>query len=196
MRKRLVWLGFVLIFGASGLYAQVKPLKVCIYQYDEGYDALRLARQLSSRKLESGAPLAVAAITGKELSFKEEQNLAAPSIPFVRVLVTEKNARVWDAELERLGCDYIVQVSNEESINKFDKNFPAGMQNSSPEHSIPEQPDIGDRIEYKLRKAGSKKVLARDTERPRTVFVRQRGLVFDPYILFADQIVKKLNRVS
>jgi hypothetical protein len=175
MRKRLVWLGFVLIFEASGLYAQVKPLKVCIYQYDEGYDALRLARQLSS---------------------KEEQDLAESSAPFVRVLVTEKNAKVRDAEVERLGCDYDVQVSHDESINKFDKNSPAGMQNSSPEHSIPEQPDMGDRIEYKLRKAGSKKVLSRDTERPRTVFVRQRRLVFDPYILFADQIVKKLNRVN
>jgi hypothetical protein len=196
MRKRLVWLGFVLIFEASGLYAQVKPLKVCIYQYDEGYDALRLARQLSSRKLESGAPLAVAAITGKALSSKEEQDLAESSAPFVRVLVTEKNAKVRDAEVERLGCDYDVQVSHDESINKFDKNSPAGMQNSSPEHSIPEQPDMGDRIEYKLRKAGSKKVLSRDTERPRTVFVRQRRLVFDPYILFADQIVKKLNRVN
>jgi hypothetical protein len=196
MRKRLVWLGFVLIFQTSGLAAQVNPVKVCVSQYDEGYDALRLGRQLSLRKLESGAPLVVAAITGKELSAKEEQDLAAASTPYVRVLVTEKNARVRDAAVERLGCDYIVQVSHEESVNKFDENSPARMQNSSPEHSIPEQPDIRDRIEYKLRKAGSKKVLARDTERPRTVFVRQRGLVFDPYILFADQIVKKLNRVN
>jgi hypothetical protein len=196
MRKYCACFSFLLFFEVPGLYAQGNSLKVCVTQYDEGYDALQLARELSSRKLARGAPLAAVAVTGKALSPTEEQKLADPRTPFVRILLADQTDQARDAEIERLGCDYNAQVSHSESINKFDKNSPARMQNSSPEHSIPEQPDMGDRIEYKLRKVGSKKVLARDTERPRTVFVRQRRLVFDPYILLADQIVKKLNSVS
>jgi hypothetical protein len=196
MRKRFVWLGLILILRASGLAAQANPVKVCIIELDEGYDALRLARQLSSRKLESGAPLVVVAITGKELSAKEEQDLAAPGTPFVRVLATEKNAKDWDAEVERLRCDYNIRVSYHESADSFDSSSLACLPNPAPRS--PSIPPSGDRtkVGYELRKAGSRKVIARAVAPPLTVYVRQGRREFNPYILFADQIVKKLNRVN
>jgi hypothetical protein len=196
MRRRCVWLGFFLVFGVPGIHAQVNPLKVCVSQYDEGKDALRLARELSSRKLGSGTPFAVVAITGKVLAAPEEQKLADQGAPVVRVLLTEKSAKVRSAEIERLGCDYDIQVSYHESADNFDANSPAGI--PSPAPGSPRIEPSGDRetVGYELRKTGSKKVIARAVAPPLTVYVRQGRRVFNPYILFADQIVKKLNSVS
>jgi len=171
MRKHCLCLSFILISAASQLSAETNPLKVCVWQDDEGYDAFRLARQLASRKLDSGASLALVVITGKVLGIKEEQRLADPATPFARVVQKEQTAKARSAEVERLGCDYAIMVWYHEGAGRFD------------------QTSVG----YKLRKAGSKKVLAGASAPPFTVFVRQGRWVFDPYLLFANQIVKKLN---
>jgi hypothetical protein len=146
--------------------------------------------------LGSGTPLAVVAITGKVLSAPEEQKLADSGSPFVRVLITEKNARVRSAEIERIGCDYDIRVSYHESADNFDANSPAGIPSSTP--GSPRIEPSGDRetVGYELRKSGSKKVLARAIAPPLTVYIRQGRRVFNPYILFADQIVKKLNSAN
>lgn len=196
MRKQGVWLSFILLLPASKLSAQANPLKLCVSQDDEGYDALRLARELSSRKLRSGAPFTMVAITEKALSAEDEHKLADPATPYVRILLTEKAAKARSAKLESLGCDYDIKVRYHESADNFDTNSPAGLPSPSP--GLPAIPLSGDRttVGYELRKAGSKKVLARATAPPQTVFVRQGGRVFNPYSLFADQIVKKLDGIT
>jgi hypothetical protein len=194
MRKHCFWLSFVLLFAASKFAAQTNPLKVCISQDGEGYDALRLARELSSRKLESGVSLAVLAIKGKALSAEEEHKLTDPGTPFARLLLKEQTAKARSAEMERLGCDYNIKVWYHESVDNF-ANPPAEIPSTAAGTPRPEP--IGDRdmVGYELRKAGSNKVLARANLPPRTVYVRQGRRVFNPYPQFANQIVKKLNIV-
>jgi hypothetical protein len=105
MRPKMPWLGLSLLFATSLASAQTKPLKVCVFQESEGYDAIRLAQQLTSRKLSDGASLAVVAITGKLLDAEWEHHLAAPEMPFTRVLFTDQTAKGRTAESGRLGCD-------------------------------------------------------------------------------------------
>lgn len=178
----------ILLFAASGLSAQTKPLKVCVSQDGEGRDALRLAQELSSRKLKSGASLAVVVMTGKGISVVPEHNLAHTQ-SLVPLLDKTENAR---AEIERLGCDYSIKVWYHESADNFDTNSPAGLPSPFPGPTIPLS---GDRttVTYELRKAGSKKIVARASAPPLTVYVRQGRRVFNPYQLFANQIVKKLD---
>jgi hypothetical protein len=187
MRKHHLWLCIILLFAAPELSAQTSLLKVCVSQDGEGYDALRLARELSSRKQESGSPIAVVAITGKVLSAREERELADPSSPFERVLLKGQTSKARSDDIERLGCEYNIQVWHLESAAAIDVNGTAD--NPSTIQGVPET------VSYELRKAGSKKVLARGVAPPRTVFVKQGRRVFNPYPLFADQIVKKLNSI-
>ena len=196
MRRHSLWLGFILFLSASGLSAQKGPLKVCVSQDGEGYDAFRLARQLSARKLKSGASLAVVAITGKALSAKEEHDLADPATPFVRVLLLEWTDKSRDAALERLGCEYNIKIWYHESADSFDANAPAGV--PSPGPGSPKVPPTGDQtsVGYELRKAGNKKVIAGGTAPPGGVYARTGAPKSDPYLLFANQIVKKLNGAS
>jgi hypothetical protein len=195
MRKGLIWLSLLLIYEASGIPARANAVKVCVSQNDEGNDALRLARELSSRKLGSGVPLTVVAITGKALSSREEEKLADPSTPFVRVLLTQKGAKVRGAEIEGFGCEYMIEVTHHEGADNFDA-VQTGIPKSSPETASPGPGGDPETVGYELRKAGSKKVIARAIAPPLTVFVRQGRRVFNPYVLFADQIMKKINTVS
>ena len=196
MRTRRLYVSFFFLFATSGISAQSNPLKICVSQDDEGYDALRLARELSSRKLKNGAAFAVVAITGKVLSAEEEQKLTHPGLPFVRILLTERSAKERSSQIERLGCDYNIKVSYHQSADDFDANSPAGI--PSPAAGAPDIPPSGDRtmIGYELRKSGSKKILARASAPPRTVYVRQGRREFNPYPLFANQIVNKLESAS
>jgi hypothetical protein len=196
MRKHRIWLSFVLLLLASNLSAQANRLKVCVSQDGEGNDALRLARELSARKLDGGPPLTIVAITEKALSAEEEHKLTDSATPFVRILLTEKTAETRSARLESLGCDYNIKVWYHESADNFDANSPAGLPSPSP--GLPSVPLSGDRttVSYELRKAGNKRVLARASAPPLTVFVRQGRRVFNPYSLFADQIIKKFNSLK
>ena len=198
MRKRWLCLSFILLLGGSRLSAQANPLKICVSESGEGYDALRLAGELSSRKMQSGAALAVVAITEKALSAEEERKLANPAAPFVHVLVAEKSAQARDFEVERLGCGYDVKVWYHESADAFDTNSPANLP-SAPAPPRGSRGDfiMGDRaaVGYEMRKAGSKKVLVKASAPPLTVFVKQEHRVFNPFSSFADQIVKKLDGV-
>lgn len=185
---RQLWLSFILLLPASGLSAQTSSLKVCVSQDAKGYDALRLARELSSRKLESDASLAVVVMTGKALSAEDEKVLGLTSAPpFTRVLFTEKTAKARKAQLEQLECGYRIEVWYHERVDIFNPD-------SSPTPGNP----AGDqtRVGYELRKTGNNRVLVRASLPPLTVYVKQGRRVFNPYSLFADQIVKKLNSAS
>lgn len=193
MRTHILSLSIIPLFAASGLPAQTNALKLCISQDAKGYDALRLARELSSRRLEGGISLTVVAITEKLLSADDEQVLGFTSAtPFARVLFTEKTAKAQSAQLEQLGCDYGIKVWYHESADNFDTNSPAGLPGPFPGPTIPLS---GDRttVTYELRKAGSRKIVARASAPPLTVYVRQGRRVFNPYQLLANQIVKKLD---
>lgn len=188
MRAWSLWLGLILLFETPGLSGQSNPGKVCVSQEDEGYDALRLAQELSSRKLESGASLAVVAITGKALSAEDEKALGLISgSPFTRALFTEKSGKARSAQLEQLGCGYSIEVWYHERVDIFDPD-------SGPTPGTP----VGNRtrVGYELRKTGNNRVLVRASLPPLTVYVKQGRRVFNPYPLFANQIVKKLDRVS
>ena len=201
MRRRSLWLSFILLFPLSELSAQTNPPKVCVFGEAEGYSALRLGRELSSHKLASGASLAVVAITEKALSTEEERRLADPSAPFVRVLLTGRTAKDRSAEINRLACDYDIKVSS--MIDTFGSNsvpqdFQVGLPQTTglppPQDGVDPISHVDDSIHYELRKTGSKKVLASASAPPLTVHGRQKQGVLNPYALFANQIVKTLNR--
>jgi hypothetical protein len=193
MRRHYLWICFILLFETSGLSAQTSPLKICVSQNGDGYDALHLARELSSRKLESGSPITVVAITGKVLSAREERELADQSSPFQRVLLNEKTLKSRTDEIERLGCDYNIQVWRLPGAVAPDVNGTADNPSTAPRVAGGPPTSDSETVSYELRKAGSKKVLARGLAPPMTVFVRQGRRVFSPNSLFADQVVKKLN---
>ena len=188
MQACSLWLGFILLFAAPGLFGQSNPVRVCVTQEAKGYYALRLARELSSRKLESGASFAVVAITGEPLSAKDEQALGFTSgTPFGRAFFMEKTPKARSAQLEQLECGYSVNVWLHEQVDIFNPD-------SSPTPATP----VGDRtrVGYELRKTGNNRVLVRASLPPLTVYVKQGRRVFNPYALFANQIVKTLDRVS
>ena len=166
MRTSSLLLSFTFLFAASARSSQANTVKLCVSQDAEGYDALRLARELSSRKLKSGVSLAVVAITERALPAEEQRNLAYSGTSFARLLLTERSAKAWNAEIERLGCDYNIKIWYHKSVDDFDTNSPAGLPSPMPGASGT-QP-IGDRamVGYELRKAGSKKVLARASAPP------------------------------
>jgi hypothetical protein len=165
---------------------------VCVFQDSEGYDAIRLAQQLTSRKLSDGASLAVVAITGKLLDAEWEHYLAAPEMPFTRVLFTNQTAKGRSAESGRLGCDYNIRVWYDEG--DYSSNQPANALSPPSEVNNPVPlPSAPPMIGYELRRAGREKVLARGSAPPRTVYRKTGRWEFNPYPLFANQIVKKLN---
>jgi len=186
----------LLLFAASALSAQTYPLRLCVSQNEEGYDALKLSLALSSRRLKSGASLAIVAITGKELRPEdaarelrpeERRSLTDPStLPFARLLLTEKSEKARNARIEQLGCDYNIKVFFHQSAEIFDSDGPGPGPAPNEDRTY---------VEYELRKAGSKKLLERSSAPPRTIFVRQGRRLFDPYALFADQIIKKLDSI-
>lgn len=192
MRIYSLWLGFVLL-AASSVFAQSNSLKACISQDGEGSDALRLAGELSSRKLKSGASVIVVATTGKGRSVGGERNLAQTQSRVALLDKTEK-AR---AEIEQLRCDYNIKVFYHERLAEiFDANSPADIPGSVSATLGPQPNEDRTTVSYELRKAGSKKILARASAPPLTVYVRQGRRVFNPYSLFADQILKKLDSAS
>ena len=100
----------LLLFAASALSAQTYPLRLCVSQNEEGYDALKLSLALSSQRLKNGASLAIVAITGKELRPEdaarelrpeERRSLTDPStLPFARLLLIEKSEKACNARIE------------------------------------------------------------------------------------------------
>lgn len=168
-------LSVILPLAALAVCAQTPSRTVCIMQNDEGYDALRLARQLVSRKLDNGSFLRVATITGKTLP-PDEERLATQGDPFTRVILADNNRKAERTETERLGCDYDVEVWYHESVD-IGGDVPSTVPDSMPAGPSP----IGDRtvVGYELRDAKTDKMLARASAPPRTVYVRQGRRVFE-----------------
>ena len=64
MRRRILCLNLNLFFLASVVSAQTPAVKVCVTQdNDDGYDALRPAQEIASRKLADGTRVGVVAVT-------------------------------------------------------------------------------------------------------------------------------------
>ncbi|MGH9736097.1 MAG: hypothetical protein ACRD8A_16085 [Candidatus Acidiferrales bacterium] len=148
---------------------------------------------MASRKLDSGSSVDVIAITGKPLPPDEERQAAKQDTQFARVVLADHDRKAKKADAERFGCDYNVKVWYHESLD-VDAGGPSNAPNSMPASP----PPIADRtaVGYELRNARTNRVLARAAAPPRTMYVRQGRRVFDPYPLFANQIIKKLNSAS
>jgi hypothetical protein len=189
--------GFLLLLASSSLYAQTPTIKLCVFQQDEGRDALQLAQALSRKKLKSGASLAVVGITTKALSPEGERRFTASDPPFVHVLSTQRTAKARSTELESLGCDYNIKVWYHRAAEVFDST-PVPDLSPSPLPVTPGPQPNEDRatVDYELRKASNNKLLVRSSAPPRTIYVKQGRRLFDPYSLFADQIIKKLDRLA
>jgi hypothetical protein len=185
------------VHASSMRSAQALPLRICVSQDGAGYDALHLARELSSRKQEIGSSVAVVAITGKTLSAREELEWAPQNSSFERVILKGQTSKDRSAEIEQVGCEYNVQVWRHEGAPAVDlMNGAAGSPNPAPRAAGVALPNDPETVSYELRRAGSKKVLSRAVAPPMTVFVKQGRRVFDPYSLFTGQIVKKLHNIN
>lgn len=123
-------LSIILPLAALAVCAQTPSRTVCIMQNDEGYDALRLARQLVSRKLDNGGFLRVVTITGKTLP-PDEERLAKQGDLFTRVILADNSRKAERTETERLGCDYDVKVWYHESVD-IGGDVPSAVPDSMP----------------------------------------------------------------
>lgn len=191
MRTDAIRFGVLFLLAASALRGQTRSQTVCVIQTDGGRDALLLARQLAGRKLSGRDTFEVIAITGKSLPPHEEHDTTRQGVSFARVILANQTKKAIRAANARLGCDYDVKVWYHENVDDLDQNAPVGM--PSPMANAPDP--MGDRtvVAYELRDTRTNKVLAHAAAPPRTVYVRQGRRVFDPYPLFANQIVKKLD---
>ncbi|HXN65398.1 MAG TPA: hypothetical protein VN862_08705 [Candidatus Acidoferrales bacterium] len=191
--KRVVCMAIILMCGASALYAQIS-LKVCISEDAEGYDAIRLAQELSSRKLKDGRSFSIVAITRKSLPSVMEKQLADSHLNVIRVLVADESAKALSAETERLECDYNVKMWFHPSIDDANgpANLPSTTSQSSSEPITPQSVAQRSAVGFELRKTGNGKVLAHASAPPRTAYSKQ-GRVFEPSVPFANQIVKAVD---
>lgn len=193
MRRCLFWLTLNLLSLVTLVGAQTNAVKLCVAQdNNDGYDALRLAQQLWSRKLADGTTLAVTALTVGMPSPEWERRLTDANSPVHWVNVAGKTAKERDQEIARLECDYSVKVWYHESVDDLESNcaafVPCPMPGPRPEPTG-DQSAVG----YELRRFGKGKVLSKGTLPPRTVYGRQGHRMFDPYLVMADKIINKLQ---
>lgn len=146
---------------------------------------MSLARQLSSKTLKTGTQLSVVAITRQPLPLELEDGFAQSKPSFARLIQRDMSAKNREAQIEQVGCDYYTKVWRHESMEDI---------TDTPNGPMPN----GDRtmIGYELRKDPKAKILMRAMASPMTVYVHQGRRVFNPYVVFADQIVKKLSGLT
>ena len=100
MRRRILCLNLNLFFLASVVSAQTPAVKVCVTQdNDDGYDALRPAQEIASRKLADGTRVGVVAVTPGAPSPDWQRLLTDPQSPIRWVNVAGKKAKERDQEI-------------------------------------------------------------------------------------------------
>jgi hypothetical protein len=180
---RRAWPLLLCALLAQELYAQspAAAVTVCFVQTREvhdhyvvsGGDAKALAKEFAGTKLANGAPLVTVELAG----------------------LGDKDV---NPEVERRGCGWVVQVWRHDNVDTNQlSSLPANM-DMVPDNPAPAPPPIGDRdaILYRLRKAGSDKVLAHGSAPLETRRGRSTVVIFNPYPIFAKQILKKMSQVG
>lgn len=156
-----------------------QTIRMCTVQPDErfagvilhGTDAKRLAQELSTRKLHDGSPILAIPITG-----------------------ISKNET--GAAVEREGGVYVIELSRHENVDIGTGDVPGTLADSNLP-TAPQAAPIGDRdlVAFSLKKIGSNKVIARGIAPPPT-YHRPDHHLTEPYPLFADEILKKIDQKS
>jgi hypothetical protein len=169
--------GLVCLLALSAA-AEPRAVRVCVVQEKEGlasppvpgYDASKLGEELSKRKLSDGTPVRGIAVSGK-------------------------GTKSLDALLERGACDYVVRIWRHENVDDSYVNSPAGLPSPAPMPGGAQPALAHDRytVDFELRKEGGRKVIARATLPPPTIYAKQGHRLFMPYPLFATRIVAHLK---
>lgn len=174
-----VGVALFLLSNLLGAAADSQTIRMCTVQSDErfagvilhGTDAKRLAQELSTRKLHDGSPVLAIPITG---------------IP--------KNET--GAAIERENCAYVISISRHENVDIGNGDVPGAIADPNLP-TAPHAAPIGDRdlVAFSLKKIGSNKVIAHGIAPPPT-YHRPDHHLTEPYPLFADEILKKIDQKS
>lgn len=166
-RHSLLILGFLAVCPVC--LGQTKSARVCVVQVRgseapprPGYDAEKLAAELSGRELPAGGTVEA-------------------------VIISEGTQKEVNARVTQRACEYLVRVWRHSNLNAVATEPPVAQ--------IP----VGrmtfdlDTVDFELRDVGSRKVVARGTQRVPTVFHRGgKHYLFLPYPALAQQITAKL----
>lgn len=177
IRRAIYFILCSLLLAAPIVSGQPSPLRICTVQPTEGFghagpggpsdwggaEANALAKELSTRKLLDGTPV--------------------QGVPIVRK--TRKDA---EAEAQRQGCPYIVELWWHESVDDIDTNSAPGIPSPVQRGNLMGD---SDQIEYAMSGSDVRKVIARGSAPPPTVYKTGRRVT--PFPLFATQITAKLN---
>lgn len=155
------------------IWARESSLRICVVQSKEGFaysqiygwDAKKLAPELSTRKLLNGTLIIGVAVVGMD----------------------RKDA---EAEAGRQQCVYVVQLSRYESVDEFDTNSPPDSLVRSPSPS----PGYRDSIAYTLSRSGESKVILQGSA-PGPIIYAKSHRQFSPFPVFATEIMAKLNKL-
>jgi hypothetical protein len=178
IRRTILFILYPLFLGAPNLSAQLVPLRICTVQPSEGFgsgppgtapgwggfEAKKLANELATRKLADGTPIQAVAIVRKTREDSE-------------------------AEARRQECPYVVELWYHISVDDIDTNSPAFTP------SPPQRGNLaGDstEIEYAMSRNDTRKVIARGSAPPAAIH-KSGWRDASPYLIFANQIVAKLN---
>lgn len=158
----------------SNLPAQGNSLRICVVQPTDhffgeeikGTDAWKLAPEIAKHTLKNGKPIVAIAVTGRS---REEADVAAA----------------------RQDCRYIVYLWRYEGASAASDAEP-GL--TTPSDGILPVHDA-DGIQYELSRFEVHKVLLRGFAPPITHYGKG-AYIFSPFPLFANQILKKLNKLE
>jgi len=173
MRRAICFAVCAVLLAVPKIWARESSLRICVVQPKEGlvdsqiygWDAKKLAPELSTRKLLNGTLIIGVAIVGAD----------------------RKDA---EAEAGRQQCVYVVQLSRYESVDEFDSNSPADSLVRSPSPS----PGYRDSIAYALSRSGESKVILRGSATGPIIYAKSHRQ-FTPFPIFATEIVAKLNKL-
>jgi hypothetical protein len=166
----LLLLDVILVHGQSNAaVGQSNAGRICVVEADSDIGATLLAKQLAGKELHNGSHI-------------------------VAIRIIAADHRLLDADVERANCRYTVTMWHHELISD---NPPTDIPSSVPGDptlsvSMPDRSVVG----YKLRMTGKKKVILAQSAPPLTVYVKQDKRVFNPYVMFANKIVNKLNELN
>jgi len=150
-------------------HAQETATRICVVQVKEGFEG-------TSTVQESGAD--AIGLTSELSTRKTKNGLLVPAILLFRMPRKEV-----DSEVDMQQCGYVVELWRHISADD------AGTGGAYPVEPSGDR----DMVEYQLRKAGSRKVLASGAAPPLIVHGPAHWVSPSPYPLIATSIMKKIN---